>query len=120
MRSLRKGKGVKQWDEALTGPIYLGNEAFVKRMQARTGNKPSREIPRAQYRRTAQALPSYLRNAERDEAIFQAYRDGGHTQTAIADAAGLLVSRVSRVIAKREAKGETCPVVEAVDSKSHV
>ncbi len=42
-----------------------------------------------------------------DEAIVQAYRDGGHTQTAIAVAAGLSASRVSELIALSEAAGKT-------------
>ena len=49
----------------------------------------------------------YFSKAKRDESILLAYRDGGHTQTAIAEATGLSVSRVSRLIAKLEAKGKT-------------
>ena len=33
------------WDQALRVQIYLGNEAFVKRLQTRIIAKPSREIP---------------------------------------------------------------------------
>ena len=102
-----QGKGVKLWDEALRGQIYLGSEAFVKRMQARITGTPGPEIARVQHRRAGRPLPHYFRQFERDEAIFQAYRDGGHTQTAIAQAAGLSVSRVSRLIARLEAKGKT-------------
>ncbi len=36
-----------------------------------------------------------------------AYREGGHTQTAIAQTTGLSVSRISRLIATQEAKGKT-------------
>jgi REP element-mobilizing transposase RayT len=102
-----QGKGVKLWDEALRGQIYLGNEAFVKRMQARIPVTPSPEIPHRQHRRTGRPLAYYFRKTDRDEAILQAYREGGHTQTAIAKAAGLSVSRVSRVISMLEAKGKT-------------
>ncbi len=42
-----------------------------------------------------------------DSVVAQAYRDGGHTETAIAQAAGLSVSRVSRLISAFEAKGNT-------------
>ena len=99
-----QGKGVKLWDEALKGQIYLGSDAFVKRMQARITTTPSAQIPRAQHRRAGRPLAYYFNQAERDDAIVQAYRDGGHTQTAIAQAAGLSVSRVSRLIAMSEAK----------------
>jgi putative transposase len=100
------GKGVKLWDEALRGQIYLGNEAFVKRMQSRITGKPSREIARAQQRPAGRPLAYYFGKFPRDVAMLQAYREGGHTQTAIAEAAGLSVSRVSRVIARGEAKGK--------------
>lgn len=101
-----QGKGVKLWDEALKGQIYLGNEAFVKRMQARISAKPNAEIARAQHRPAGQPLGYYFKQAERDRAIVQAYREGGHTQTAIAQAAGLSVSRVSRLIAKTGTQGK--------------
>ena len=102
-----QGKGVKLWDEALRGQIYLGSEAFVKRMQTRVTAKPGRKIPRAQHRVAVRPLAYYFSKANRDEAILLAYRDGGYAQTAIAEAAGLSVSRVSRLIAKLEAKGKT-------------
>ena len=102
-----QGKGVKLWDEALQGQIYLGNDRFVKRMQARIATNLGREIARAQFRPAGKPLAYYFARAERDEAMLLAYREGGHTQTAIAEATGLSVSRVSRVIARGEAKGKT-------------
>lgn len=102
-----QGKGIKLWDEALRGQIYLGDEAFVKRLQRRITGKPIPEIARAQQRPAARPLAYYFAKAKRDEAIVLAYRDGGHTQTAIAEVAGLSVSRVSRLIARSEAKGKT-------------
>ena len=102
-----QGKGVKLWDEALTGQIYLGSETFVKRMQARITTPPGPEIARAQHRPAGRPLAYYFRQAQRDEAIALAYREGGYTQTAIAEVAGLSVSRVSRLIAMNEAKGKT-------------
>ncbi|MFM9970036.1 MAG: transposase [Burkholderiales bacterium] len=101
-----QGKGVRLWDEALQAQIYLGGDAFVKRMQARLA-APVREVPRAQQRRTARPLAHCFKSANRDEAIVLAYREGGHTQTAIAQAAGLSVSRISRLISTFEAKVKT-------------
>jgi putative transposase len=66
-----------------------------------------REIPRARRRLPARALEHYFKGAQRDVAIMRAYREGGHTQTAIAQATGLSVSRISRLIAGQEAKGKT-------------
>jgi len=103
-RFVAQGRGVKLWDEALTGQIFLGGEAFVRRMEARIGALAAREIPRAQRRPAARPLEHYFRHVERDEAIVAAYLEGGHTQTAIAQATGLSVSRISRVIARQEAK----------------
>ncbi|MBI4190153.1 MAG: transposase [Betaproteobacteria bacterium] len=106
-RFVAQGRGVKLWDEALAGQIFLGGEAFVKRMQARIGVVSEHEIPRAQRRPAARALEQYFKGAQRDVAIMRAYLDGGHTQTAIARATGLSVSRISRLIASQEAKGKT-------------
>jgi putative transposase len=102
-----QGKGVRLWDEALQRQIYLGDDKFVKRMQAHIATQPGPEIARAQHRPAGRPLTYYFAKAKRDEAILRAYREGGHTQTAIAEATGLSVSRVSRVIARLEAKGKT-------------
>ncbi len=102
-----QGKGVKLWDGALQGQIYLGNDKFVKRMQARIKKAPGPEIARAQQRPAGRPLVYYFAQAERDEAMLRAYREGGHTQTAIAAVTGLSVSRVSRVISRLQAKGKT-------------
>lgn len=102
-----EGVGHQLWDEALRGQIYLGGDAFIKRMQARAEMLNAPEIPRAQRRPTPHPLPWYLKRYDRDDAIVRAFGEGGHTQTAIAKAVGLSVSRVSRLIAAGEAKGKT-------------
>lgn len=101
-----QGKGVTLWEENLRGQIYLGNEAFVRRMQARLGAHTSLEVPRAQRQRVGKPLAYFFKQFERDEAIAKAYLVGGHTQTAIATAAGLSVSRVSKLIAQRTVRGK--------------
>jgi putative transposase len=105
-----QGRGIRLWDEALKGQIYLGDERFLARAQSEnkgTGN--TREIPRAQRRGgKSLTLVQYLQDTRgRDEGIFRAYREGGYTQTAIAEALELSVSRISRVIKAQEAKGKT-------------
>ncbi|MDZ4378378.1 MAG: hypothetical protein U0973_09505 [Xanthomonadaceae bacterium] len=102
-----KGKGIALWESALRGQIYLGDDAFVQRMQALVESPDAREVPRAQRTHEPNLLEWYLEHHERDEAIVRAYRDGGHTQTAIAKAAKLSVSRISRLLTAREAKGRT-------------
>jgi REP-associated tyrosine transposase len=105
-----QGRGIRLWDEALKGQIYLGDERFLARAQSENkGAGNTREIPRAQRRGgKSLTLVQYLQDTRgRDEGIFRAYREGGYTQTAIAEALKLSVSRISRVIKAREAKGKT-------------
>lgn len=101
------GRDAALWTEALVGQIYLGSPEFAAQMQARFGRPASVEVPRAQRRASAaRPLESYLNGADCDSGIRRAYREGGYTQTAIARATGLSVSRVSRLIAQGEAKAE--------------
>ena len=101
------GREVKLWEAGLNGQIYLGDDRFVRRMQTRARQVNDREIPKSQRRPRARPLSWYLAEHDRNAAIAMAYREGGHTQTAIANACGLSVSRVSRLIASNEAKGKT-------------
>jgi DNA-directed RNA polymerase specialized sigma24 family protein len=104
------GLQVRLWDSALRQQIYLGDEAFVDRMQALADPRRSaaREVPKAQ-RRRARSLAQWLAQcASREEALYLAYTEGGLSMTAIAADIGLSVSRVSRLIAQVErAKGKT-------------
>jgi len=104
-----QGRGVRLWEEALRGQIYLGDEAFMGRLHAKAGSAlTAREIPRAQRRGKAKSLERYVGGrAGRERGILDAYREGGYTQSAIAAALGLSVSRVSRIIAAQQAKGKT-------------
>lgn len=109
-RFVAEGRGVRLWETALSGQIYLGDDAFVKRVQAQLESTDSVEIPRAQRMHRPHPLQWYFDHYERDAAIAHAYLDGGYTQTAVATAASLSVSRVSRLIARlegREAKDKT-------------
>lgn len=113
------GRGVRLWDEALQQQIYLGDDAFVSRMQALAAPTPGQrtEVPKAQRLSPSSVRVDFARliaaGTARDEALYRAYAEGGQTMTSLAAAAGLSVSRVSRVIAKiegasaSEAKGKT-------------
>ncbi len=99
------GKGVKLWDEALSGQIFLGGEDFVQRMQARVGADQghSADIPRAQRRKTSKSVEQYLAHRlGRDQGICLAATEGQHSLTAISKQAGLSVSRVSRIVKQYE------------------
>jgi len=108
-RFVAQGRGIRLWEEALRGQIYLGDEHFVAKLQSRgAAGKHSREIPRAQRLGRGLPLKQYLKNGDdRDGAILRAHREGGYTLTAIARELDLSVSRISRLIAAHEAKGKT-------------
>lgn len=98
------GRDVRLWSDALRQQIFLGDEAFVARMQARAEpmRRESKEVPRAQ-RRVAADLDRFMRESHsRDEAVCRAHFEGGMTMSDIASKLGLSVSRVSRLIARAE------------------
>jgi REP element-mobilizing transposase RayT len=101
---------VPLWDSALRQQIYLGDEAFVARMQALAEPQRSaaREVPKVQ-RRKARTLTQWLETSgSREEALYRAYTESGISMSAMADQLQLSVSRVSRLIARVEqAKGKT-------------
>ena len=96
------------WDCALRQQIYLGDEAFVERMQAlaEPRNSTDDDIPKIQ-RRKSRTLAQWMESCEnREEALYNAYTQSAMTMSAIARELGLSISRVSRLIARaEEAKG---------------
>jgi len=101
------------WETALRQQIYLGDEAFVARMQARAEpqRKASKAVPKAQ--RGAPLPPQRPRTwaqwqkacgGSRNEALARAYREGGLTMTWLAEQSGLSLSHVSRLIAAAEGR----------------
>ena len=100
------------WASALRQQVYLGDEAFVERMQARAA--PERmaapEVPRPQRARSRQAPPQPLAAwlascPTREEALYRAVREGGLTMTAMARELGLSVARVSQLVQKGQQAG---------------
>lgn len=87
----------------LQGQIYLGSDAFVKKMQAHIEKRPSLdEIPRAQRRMLTQPLTEFEQRYGRNEAMARAYMSGQHTMAAIAEHFGVHYSTVSRAVASHE------------------
>ena len=100
------GKDVKLWDEALRQQVFLGDEHFVQRMQdlasnARISTKETPKTQRAAPRTVAQWLEIC---ASREEAIVKSHRESRLSMTAIGQALGLSVSRVSRILAEEAAR----------------
>ena len=93
------------WQEALRGQVFLGDEAFVEAMQAKSApqNRIDKEIPKAQrFRlRTWQDCLAHC-GGDRNRSLHIAYRECGMTMTDLAQQAGLSVSHVSRLIAAQE------------------
>ena len=124
-----QGKHVQLWDKHLKQQIYLGDDAFIVRMQKLAGIDSSN--PAAKERNTgrrASQKPSISKihtsapvhkgdlkrytamkttsKDQRNQNIADAFYQGGHSQTAIALAFGVSSSTVSRVVAESE-RGNT-------------
>jgi DNA-directed RNA polymerase specialized sigma subunit len=88
--------------------MYLGDAAFVLRMQALATDRAvsDKAIPRTQraHPKTLQDWQAEL--PDRDAAILAAHRQSHWSLTRIAQALGLSVSRVSRIVAKAEQREE--------------
>lgn len=88
------------WND-LQGQIYLGKEAFIKKMQQHVQlDKNISEIPRIQRSTQAKALSYYSSFKERNTAIVAAYQTGNYTMKAIADEFGVHYATVSRIVKK--------------------
>ena len=95
-----RGKDVRLWDDALKGQIYLGDEAFMTRMQALLAPEQASasDVPSIQRRPSPKNLTHFFNNHPRNEAIALAHIAGGHTMSVIAKKLGLSVSRISRIV----------------------
>ena len=86
------------WSQ-LQGQVYLGSEAFVRKMQVLVDKKPAvTEVPRAQRRAITRPLSDFADNHARNEAIALAYLSGRHTMAAIAEHFGVHYTTVSRLV----------------------
>lgn len=101
-RFVREGGG-DLWDD-LRQQIYLGSEAFVAETQARIeGTRDLSEVPKAMRRAVPRPLDWYATHqARRNEAMAQAYRDGGYSLAQIAKHFGVHYSTVSRAVRRFE------------------
>ncbi|RJQ48551.1 MAG: addiction module toxin RelE [Gammaproteobacteria bacterium] len=92
----------------LQGQIYLGSDAFVRKMQTKIKQQPSLdEIPRAQRRAITQPLAKFQQCYPRHEAMARAYLSGQHSMAAIARHFGVHYSTVSRAVRQHEQHEET-------------
>ena len=99
------------WAGTLRQQVYLGDPAFVERMQAHAAaaRLATPEVPRPQRAEpVATSLNEWLsRCGSREQALYRAYREGGMTMTAMARELGLSVARVSQLVSMGQASGQT-------------
>jgi hypothetical protein len=97
------------WEE-LKNAIYLGDDAFVERMQSELdAEKDLREIPARQRRSVPKPLSHFAgREKTRDAAIVAAYASGGYSMKEIGDHFGLHYSFVSKIVSRAsKSQGKT-------------
>ena len=97
-RFVSRGKGARPW-EGLRGQIYLGSEAFVRKLPK--GGRGLSEVPRAQREGVRPSLEDLLgENAV--EGMVAAYRTHGYAMREIAEFLGVHYATVSRRIRRYE------------------
>lgn len=105
-RFIREGEGQSSPWLMLRNQVYLGSEAFVKKVQAHIDReKELSEIPSSQRRPVPRSLEYYEQHKPtRNHAIIEAYRSGGYTQKQIGDHFGLHYSTVSGIVRNHKSK----------------
>ncbi len=84
---------------AVQGQVFLGSEAFLKRVQKLIESKPAlSEVPKSQQRAQQKELKEFAKKFPRDEAIARAYLSGHHTMASVARYFNLHYTTVSRVV----------------------
>ncbi|MEJ1370334.1 MAG: addiction module toxin RelE, partial [Candidatus Sedimenticola sp. (ex Thyasira tokunagai)] len=93
--------GVQQpspWD-FLRQQVFLGSDTFVDEVLEKAEGRDLSEVPRIQRRGKPKSLDEYAASAaNRNEAMFLAYRSGGYTLKDISDYYGVHYSTVSRLV----------------------
>lgn len=85
--------------------IFLGDAAFAARQLglAAKGSSKGTGLANAAKSRKAKPWSSWLKeSADREEALYRAYTEGGLAMTQLAQTLGLSVSRISRLISHHE------------------
>ena len=106
---VREGAGEKSIWTGLRQQIYLGDEPFVERMQARAKLQgDALSIPRAQRRAPAPSLAALeVKYRDRDKAIIAAYATGAYSYRQIAEHFGLHLATIGRIVRAPMLQGET-------------
>ena len=91
---------MRQWDEALRQQIYLGDDAFIERTQAKATpvRRASPETPSVQRNRPWRLSHWFASSRSTPEALLRAHIDGGFSMSVLAKELGQSVSTISRMI----------------------
>lgn len=98
---VRAGIGLPSIWERLNRQVYLGDDAFVARMQRKAGadRRDALEVPQTQRRRPAKPLALYVQlKLTRRVAMARAYASGAFSMAEVAQAFGVHYSTVSRAV----------------------
>jgi REP element-mobilizing transposase RayT len=115
-RFVEEGKGQPSPWEGLKNQVFLGDNAFVVRMQSLLdSDRVLDEVPSSQRRPIAKPLAHYEKTTRsRNEAISEAWLSGGYKMKDIAEYFGLHYSSVSKIIkAAENSRFKTCPGLSA-------
>jgi REP-associated tyrosine transposase len=104
---VREGIGKESIWSGLRQQIYLGDERFVERMQAKAQVRGDNlSIPRAQRRAAPASLASIAAKSRgRDEGMVAAYATGAYSYREIAQHFGLHPATVGRIVRRRMLAG---------------
>jgi len=107
-RFVRERASHSVWD-GLRQQIYLGDQAFVEKMQAKAKiNGDVRSVPQSQRRPPALALAEIAAShSERNAAISAAYATGHYSYREIAEHFGIHLATVGRIVRKTMQQRET-------------
>lgn len=104
-RFVRGSDHPSPWSTELRHGMLLGDEEFADAVLERRADSATSSGRHRQRESICLPLAQYLADPERDRGITRAHLEGGYTQTTIARAADLSVSRISRLIRAQQAKG---------------
>ena len=98
-RFVAEGVGAPDLWQARRNQIYLGDERFVERMQAKLGAQAGNvNIARAQRRRPATLIPIERSHGSRDQAVQAAHGSGAYSYQQIAEHFGIHFTTVGRIV----------------------
>lgn len=101
-RFVAQGHAVRLQERHHERHAFLGDDAFARKMIEQADERQPGMLSQPDSPAQAKPLEWYFSRYERDLAVVQAFREGGHTMSAIANSIGRTVSCVSKLIRSKE------------------